>query len=166
VYTRKSTTKGLDRDFTSIDNQRQVCERFVDQMPGATLVTRSYDDGGYSGGTTDRPGLQQLLADVMARLVDCVVAYKYDRLGRSTIDCLRIFELFDRHGVRFISVTQQIDTSTSHGRMFVNNLLAHAQFERDLISERTRDKMRAARRRGQWTGGRPVLGYDLIDGKV
>ena len=115
IYTRKSTSKGLDRDFTSIDNQHQVCERFVEQMPGATLVARSYDDGGYSGGTTDRPGLQQLLADVRAGLVDCVVAYKYDRLGRSTIDCLRIFELFDYHGVRFISVTQQIDTSTSHG---------------------------------------------------
>ena len=161
IYTRKSTEKGLDRDFTSIDNQRQVCERFIGQVQGAVLVRGRYDDGGYSGGTTDRPGLQQLLADIKAGLVDCVVAYKYDRLGRSMIDCLRIFEFFEKHGVRFISVTQQIDTSTSHGRMFVNNLLSHAQFERDLISERTRDKMRAARRRGQWTGGRPPLGYDV-----
>ena len=160
IYTRKSTEKGLDRDFTSIDNQRQTCERFVEQLEQTVMLSTRYDDGGYSGGTTDRPALQQLIADIKAGEVDCVVAYKYDRLGRSMIDCLRMFELFDKYDVRFVSVTQQIDTSTSHGRMFVNNLLSFAQYERDVISERTRDKMHAARRRGKWTGGRPVLGYD------
>ncbi len=164
IYTRKSTDAGLDRDFTSLDNQREACERFIADhaYEGLTAIPHRYDDGGFSGGNTDRPALQQLIRDVEAGVVDCVVAYKYDRLGRSMIDCLQLFQLFERLGVRFISVTQQIDTSTSHGRMFVNNLLSFAQYEREVISERTRDKIHAARRRGKWTGGRPPLGYDTI----
>ena len=125
------------------------------------MVADRFDDGGYTGGNMDRPALKRLLAAVESRSVDCVVVYKVDRLSRSLMDFARIIEVFDQNGVSFVSVTQQFNTTTSIGRLTLNILLSFAQFEREIISERTRDKMSAARRKGKWIGGHPVLGYDI-----
>jgi len=162
VYTRKSTDENLDLDFNSLDAQREAGEAYIASQKGDGWVCLPdrYDDGGYTGGNMDRPALGRLLADVEAGKVDCVAVYKVDRISRSLMDFARMMEVFDRHSVAFVSVTQHFNTATSMGRLILNVLLSFAQFEREIISERTRDKIAAARRKGKWTGGPPVLGYD------
>jgi len=166
IYTRKSTEEGLEQEFNSLDAQRESAENFIASQKSAGWVCSGerYDDGGFSGGNAERPALRQLLADIQAGLVDCVVVYKVDRLSRSLLDFARMMETFERHGVSFVSVTQQFNTAHSMGRLTLNILLSFAQFEREIISERTRDKIAAARKKGLWAGGRPVLGYDLVPG--
>lgn len=163
IYTRKSAEEGLDQDFNSLDAQREAAEAFIRSQRGEGLVAlpERYDDGGFSGGNRDRPALERLLSDVRERAVDCVVVYKVDRLSRSLIDFAHIIEIFDKRNVSFVSVTQQFNTTNSLGRLTLNILLSFAQFEREIIAERTRDKMSAARRKGKWIGGRPMLGYDI-----
>jgi site-specific DNA recombinase len=163
IYTRKSTDEGLDRDFNSLDAQRESAEAFIrsQQHEGWIALPEYYDDGGFTGGNMERPALKRLLADVRAGKVDCIVVYKVDRLSRSLIDFARIIEVLEGHGATFVSVTQQFNTTHSMGRLTLNILLSFAQFEREVIAERTRDKMSAARRRGKWVGGMPVLGYDV-----
>jgi len=163
VYTRKSTEEGLQQEFNSLDAQREAAEAFITSQRGEgwQVVAEHFDDGGYTGANMDRPALKRLLGAVEAREVDCVVVYKVDRLSRSLMDFARIVEVFDQNGVSFVSVTQQFNTTTSIGRLTLNILLSFAQFEREIISERTRDKMSAARRKGKWIGGHPVLGYDI-----
>ena len=163
VYTRKSTDEGLNQDFNSLDAQRESGEAYIRSQAGEgwTLLPEQYDDGGYTGANMERPALRRLLADVKADKVDCVVVYKVDRLTRSLFDFARIVEVLDKQGVSFVAVTQQFNTTTSLGRLTLNILLSFAQFEREIISERTRDKQIAARRKGKWTGGHLPLGYDL-----
>ena len=163
IYTRKSTDEGLDQNFNSLDAQREAGEAFILSQRGEGLVTLSehYDDVGLSGGNMERPALQRLLRDIRGGAVDCVVVYKVDRLSRSLIDFARIIETFEEHNVSLVSVTQQFNTTNSLGRLTLNILLSFAQFEREIIAERTRDKMSAARRKGKWTGGHPMLGYDI-----
>lgn len=163
IYTRKSTEEGLSQDFNSLDAQRESAEFYI-QSQGWVCLPDRYDDGGFTGANTDRPGLKGLMADVEAGLIDCVLVYKVDRLSRSLVDFGRLMETFEKHGVAFAAVTQNFNTSTSMGRLTLNILLSFSQFERELISERTRDKIAGARRRGKWAGGRPVLGYDLVPG--
>lgn len=166
VYTRKSTEEGLEKEFNSLDAQRESGEAFVASMKheGWVLLPERYDDGGYTGGNVERPALKRLMAAIDRGEVDCLVVYKVDRLSRSLLDFARMMEVFDRRGVSFVSVTQQFNTTHSMGRLTLNILLSFAQFEREIISERTRDKIAAARRKGKWSGGRPVLGYDLLPG--
>ena len=163
IYTRKSTEEGLDQDFNSLQAQREAAESYIQSQKqlGLALLSDHYDDGGFSGSNLDRPALQRLLEDIEARRVDCVVVYKVDRLSRSLLDFARLVDRFDQRSVSFVSVTQQFNTTTSLGRLTLNILLSFAQFEREIISERTRDKMSAARRKGKWVGGTPVLGYDI-----
>jgi site-specific DNA recombinase len=163
IYTRKSTEEGLEQEFNSLHAQRESGESFIASMrhEGWTCLPHRYDDGGFTGGNIERPALKQLLADIEAGQIDCVVVYKVDRLSRSLLDFARLMEIFDRKKVTFVSVTQQFNTVHSMGRLTLNILLSFAQFEREIISERTRDKIAAARRKGKWAGGRPVLGYDL-----
>src|SRR5438874_7637623 len=163
IYTRKSTEEGLEQEFNTLQAQREAAEAYIlsQKQNGWHTLIDSYDDGGFSGASLDRPALQQLLADIQARQVDCIVVYKVDRLSRSLIDFARLLFLFDKRGVSFVSVTQEFNTSTSMGRLTLHILLSFAQFERELISERTRDKMTAARRKGKWVGGTPVLGYNI-----
>src|SRR5271156_4261619 len=163
IYTRKSTEEGLQQEFNSLDAQREASEAFIasQKNEGWQVITDHFDDGGYTGGNMDRPALRRLLAAVEARSVDCVVVYKVDRLSRSLLDFARIVEIFDRNGVNFAAVTQQFNTTNSIGRLTLNILLSFAQFEREIISERTRDKLSAARRKGKWIGGWPVLGYNV-----
>jgi site-specific DNA recombinase len=163
IYTRKSTEEGLDQDFNSLEAQREAAIAYIQSQKhlGWIVVADHYDDGGFSGGNLDRPALEQLLDDIDARRVDCVVVYKVDRLSRSLLDFARLMDSFDQRSVSFVSVTQHFNTTTSLGRLTLNILLSFAQFERELISERTRDKMSAARRKGKWVGGTPVLGYDV-----
>ena len=163
IYTRKSTEEGLEQEFNSLDAQREASEAYIQSQKhlGWALVPKRYDDGGFSGGTLERPALHCLLDDIEAKRVDCVVVYKVDRLSRSLLDFARLMDRFDQHSVSFVSVTQQFNTTTSLGRLTLNILLSFAQFEREIISERTRDKMSAARRKGKWVGGTPVLGYDV-----
>lgn len=162
IYTRKSTEEGLDAEFNSLDAQREAGEAFVasQRHEGWVLSPERYDDGGFSGGSIERPALQRLLADVSANRVDCVVVYKVDRLSRSLLDFARLMDQFDRRKVSFVAVTQQFNSATSMGRLVLNVLLSFAQFEREIIGERTRDKMAAMRRKGKWSGGLPPLGYD------
>jgi site-specific DNA recombinase len=166
IYTRKSTEEGLDQDFNSLDAQREAAEAFIQSQrrEGWALLPDRYDDGGFTGANMERPALQQLLKAVEEGKVDCVVVYKVDRLSRSLIDFTRILSLLEKHNVGFVAVTQQFNTSTSLGRLTLNILLSFAQFERELIGERTRDKMSAARKKGKWVGGCPVLGYDVDPG--
>jgi DNA invertase Pin-like site-specific DNA recombinase len=161
VYTRKSTEEGLDRAFNTLDAQREACEAFIasQRAEGWTLVPDRYDDGGFSGGSLDRPALQRLLADIEAGLVDVVVVYKIDRLSRSLMDFAKLVEVFDAHEVTFVSVTQSFNTTTSMGRLTLNILLSFAQFEREVIGERIRDKVAASKARGMWMGGKVPLGY-------
>ena len=168
IYTRKSTEDGLEQEFNSLDAQREAGEAYIKSQAseGWVLVPTAYDDGGYSGGNVERPALQRLLADIEAGKVDAVVVYKVDRLSRSLLDFAKMMEVFDRRHVSFVSVTQQINTGTSMGRLVLNVLLSFAQFEREIISERTRDKIAATKRKGKWCGGRPVLGYDVVDTKL
>jgi len=163
IYTRKSTEEGLEQAFNTLDAQRESAEAFINsqRQEGWTALPRKYDDGGYTGANMDRPALKQLLADVQSGAVNCVVVYKVDRLSRSLLDFSRIMEILDKHGATFVSVTQQFNTTSSMGRLTLNVLLSFAQFEREMISERTRDKMGAARRKGKWVGGVPVIGYDV-----
>jgi site-specific DNA recombinase len=166
IYTRKSTEEGLDQEFNSLDSQREAAEAFIQSQrrEGWIALPESYDDGGFTGANMDRPALTRLLHAVEAGEVDCVVVYKVDRLSRSLLDFTRMLSLFEKHQVSFVAVTQQFNTSTSLGRLTLNILLSFAQFERELIGERTRDKMSAARRKGKWVGGCPVLGYDVDPG--
>jgi site-specific DNA recombinase len=163
IYTRKSTEEGLGQDFNSLDAQRDSGEAFIRSQAGEgwTLLPVQYDDGGYTGANMERPAMRRLLADVQAKKVDCVVVYKVDRLSRSIRDFAKIMEILDAQGATFVSVTQQFNTTTSLGRLTLNILLSFAQFEREIISERTRDKQVLARKRGKWTGGHLPLGYDL-----
>jgi DNA invertase Pin-like site-specific DNA recombinase len=168
VYTRKSSEEGLDMEFNSLDAQRESCEAYVaSQKPeGWVLVPDGYDDGGFSGGTLERPALRRLLADIEAGRVDVIVVYKIDRLSRSLMDFAKLVEVFDRKGVTFVSVTQSFNTTTSMGRLTLNILLSFAQFEREVIGERIRDKFAASRKKGMWMGGWAPLGYDIKDRKL
>lgn len=168
IYTRKSTEEGLAQEFNSLDAQREAAEAYIksQQQEGWICLAARYDDGGFTGGNIERPALQELLAAIEAGGIDCVVVYKVDRLSRSLLDFARLMEVFERQGVSFVSVTQQFSTTNSMGRLTLNILLSFAQFEREIISERTRDKMAATRRKGKWAGGPPVLGYDVIDRKL
>jgi site-specific DNA recombinase len=163
IYTRKSTDDGLEQDFNSLDAQREGAEAYIasQRQEGWVCLPARYDDGGYTGATLDRPALTRLLADIQAGHVDSVVVYKVDRLSRSLLDFSKMMETFDRYHVSFVAVTQQFNTATSMGRLVLNVLLSFAQFEREIIAERTRDKIAAARRKGKWSGGHPLLGYDL-----
>ncbi len=168
VYTRKSSEEGLDMEFNSLDAQREACEAYIaSQKPeGWVLVPDRYDDGGISGATLERPGLQRLLADIEARRIDVVVVYKIDRLSRALMDFAKLVEVFDRNNVTFVSVTQSFNTTTSMGRLTLNILLSFAQFEREVIGERIRDKFAASRKKGMWMGGYVPLGYDVKDRKL
>lgn len=163
IYTRKSTEEGLDMDFNSLDAQREAAEAFITSQrhEGWVVLPERYDDGGFTGGNMERPALKRLLAEVAAGKIDAIVVYKVDRLSRSLLDFSRIMETLDARGCSFVSVTQQFNTTHSMGRLTLNILLSFAQFEREIISERTRDKMSAARRKGKWVGGGIILGYDL-----
>jgi site-specific DNA recombinase len=168
IYTRVSTEHGLDQEFNSLDAQYEAASAYIKSQAhaGWTLVRSRYDDGGYSGGSTERPDLQRLLNDIRARKVDVIVVYKVDRLTRSLADFAKLVELFDAHGVSFVSVTQQFNTTTSMGRLTLNVLLSFAQFEREVTSERIRDKIAASKRKGLWVGGTLPLGYEMKDGKI
>ncbi|MCC6910145.1 MAG: recombinase family protein [Phycisphaerales bacterium] len=163
IYTRKSSEEGLEQEFNSLDAQREAGEAYVKSQTaeGWTCLPDRYDDGGYTGGNMERPALQRLMKDIEAGRVDTVVVYKVDRLSRSLLDFARMMQVFESRSVSFVSVTQSFNTSDSMGRLMLNVLLSFAQFEREIISERTRDKMAAARRKGKWVGGRPILGYDV-----
>lgn len=167
VYTRKSSEEGLEQEFNSLDAQRESGEAFIasQRAEGWVLVPERFDDGGYTGGNMERPALKRLMTAIDEARVDCVVVYKVDRLSRSLLDFARMMESFERRQVSFVSVTQQFNTSHSMGRLMLNVLLSFAQFEREIISERTRDKIAATRRKGKWSGGRPILGYD-VDAKT
>ena len=168
IYTRVSTDQGLDQDFNSLDAQHDASQAYIrsQQHAGWTLIRTKYDDGGFSGGNTDRPALQQLLNDVRAGKVDVIVVYKVDRLTRSLADFAKLVEQFDQQNVSFVSVTQQFNTTTSMGRLTLNVLLSFAQFEREVTSERIRDKIAASKRKGLWVGGIAPLGYDTKDRKI
>jgi site-specific DNA recombinase len=168
IYTRVSTDQGLDQDFNSLDAQYDASQAYIRSQAhaGWTLIRSRYDDGGFSGGSTERPALQRLLTDVRARKVDIIVVYKVDRLTRSLADFAKLVELFVSHGVSFVSVTQQFNTTTSMGRLTLNVLLSFAQFEREVTSERIRDKIAASKRKGLWVGGKAPLGYEAKDRKI
>jgi DNA invertase Pin-like site-specific DNA recombinase len=168
VYTRKSSEEGLEMAFSSLDAQREACEAYVasQRAEGWLLVADRYDDGGFSGGTLERPALKRLRSDIEAGKVDVVVVYKIDRLSRSLMDFSRLVEVFDEHKVTFVSVTQSFNTTTSMGRLTLNVLLSFAQFEREVIGERIRDKFAASRKRGIWMGGWAPLGYEVRDRKL
>jgi site-specific DNA recombinase len=165
VYTRKSSEEGLEQSFNSLDAQREACEAYIlsQRHEGWHAVSGRYDDGGFSGGNMERPGLKKLLDDIAAKRVDTVVVYKVDRLTRSLADFAKIVEQFDKQGISFVSVTQQFNTTTSMGRLTLNVLLSFAQFEREVTGERIRDKIAASKRKGMWMGGVVPLGYDLED---
>jgi DNA invertase Pin-like site-specific DNA recombinase len=168
VYTRKSSEEGLDMEFNSLDAQREACEAFIasQRAEGWVLVREHYDDGGISGGTLERPALKRLVADIQEGLIDVVVVYKIDRLSRSLVDFTKLVEVFDANSVTFVSVTQSFNTTTSMGRLTLNILLSFAQFEREVIGERIRDKVAASRKRGMWMGGFTPLGYDVRERKL
>src|SRR5271169_2504445 len=168
IYTRKSSDEGLEQDFNSLHAQREACEAFIKSQAGEgwRLVKTAYDDGGLSGGTMERPALQLLLADIGDGLIDIVVVYKVDRLTRSLADFAKMVELFDARGISFVAVTQQFNTTTSMGRLTLNVLLSFAQFEREVTSERIRDKIAASKRKGMWMGGVPPLGYDVRERRL
>jgi site-specific DNA recombinase len=168
IYTRKSSEEGLDMEFNSLEAQREACEAYVasQKAEGWAAIRERYDDGGFSGGTLERPALKQLIADIEAGLIDVIVVYKIDRLSRSLMDFAKLVEVFDRNSVTFVSVTQSFNTTTSMGRLTLNILLSFAQFEREVIGERIRDKFAASRKRGMWMGGFVPMGYDVKDRKL
>src|SRR6056297_2194615 len=168
IYTRKSSEEGLEQEFNSLHAQREACEAFIasQRSEGWVLVRDQYDDGGISGGTLERPGLQRLLEDIEDGLIDVVVVYKIDRLSRSLADFAKLVEVFDRNGVTFVSVTQSFNTTTSMGRLTLNILLSFAQFEREVTAERIRDKVAASRKKGMWMGGVPPYGYRVENRKL
>lgn len=163
VYTRKSTSEGLEQDFNSLDAQREAAISFIASQKSQLweYTGESYDDGGFSGGNIERPAFARLMRDVEDGCIDCIVVYKIDRLSRSLIDFVKIMDTFERKNVSLVSITQNFNTTTSMGRLTLNILLSFAQFERELVSERTSDKIAAARRKGKWTGGHRLLGYDI-----
>src|SRR6266403_6379601 len=163
IYTRVSSEHGLDQEFNSLDAQYDAASAYIKSQAhaGWALIRSRYDDGGYSGGSTDRPDLQRLLDDIRARKIDVIVVYKVDRLTRSLADFAKLVELFDAQGVSFVSVTQQFNTTTSMGRLTLNVLLSFAQLEREVTGERIRDKIEASKRKGMWMGGNLPLGYDV-----
>src|SRR5207237_9661454 len=163
IYTRKSTEEGMEQEFNSLDAQREASEAYIasQKNEGWTCLPTRYDDGGFTGGNMDRPALKRLLADIEAGQVDAIIVYKLDRFSRSLLDFAKMMETLDRHQVAFVSITQQFSTGTSMGRLVLNVLLSFAQFEREIIAERTRDKIAATRRKGKCTGGYPLLGYDV-----
>jgi DNA invertase Pin-like site-specific DNA recombinase len=165
IYTRKSSEEGLEQSFNSLDAQREACQAYIQsqRQEGWRALPAHYDDGGFSGGSMERPALRRLMADIQASRIDTVVVYKVDRLTRSLADFAKIVEAFDARGVSFVSVTQQFNTTTSMGRLTLNVLLSFAQFEREVTGERIRDKIAASKRKGMWMGGRVPLGYDLKD---
>ncbi|MGA7787949.1 MAG: recombinase family protein [Xanthobacteraceae bacterium] len=168
IYTRKSTDEGLEQAFNSLDAQREACAAYIQSQKheGWVVLPALYDDGGYSGGNLERPGLKRLLADIEAEQIDVVVVYKVDRLTRALSDFAKLVEVFDRRGVSFVSITQHFNTTTSMGRLTLNVLLSFAQFEREVIGERVRDKIAASKKKGMWMGGMPPLGYDVKDRKL
>jgi site-specific DNA recombinase len=168
IYTRVSTDAGLEQEFNSLDAQYEASQAYIRSQAhaGWMLIKTRYDDGGFSGGSTERPALQQLLADIRAHKINVIVVYKVDRLTRSLADFAKLVELFDAHDVSFVSVTQQFNTTTSMGRLTLNVLLSFAQFEREVTAERIRDKVAASKRKGLWVGGMVPLGYELKDGKL
>lgn len=168
IYTRKSTEHGLELEFNSLDAQREACEAYIKSQAsqGWRVLPRPYDDPAFSGGNLDRPALKQLLADIESGLIDVIVVYKIDRLTRSLADFAKLVETFDRKSISFVAVTQQFNTTSSMGRLTLNVLLSFAQFERELASERVRDKVAASRRKGKWTGGTVPLGYIAKDKKL
>src|SRR5665648_416312 len=168
IYTRVSTDQGLEQDFNSLDAQYEASQAYIRSQAhaGWTPLRMKYDDGGFSGGNTDRPALQRLLEDVRAGKIDIIVVYKVDRLTRSLADFAKLVELFDAHDVSFVSVTQSFNTTSSMGRLTLNVLLSFAQFEREVIGERVRDKIAASKRKGIWVGGPVPLGYRVIDKKL
>ncbi len=165
IYTRKSTTMGLEQEFNTLDAQREACERYVDSQEhhGWQAVPAHYDDGGFTGTNLERPAFQRLMDEVEAGQVDIVVVYKVDRLSRSLLDFAQVMGRFNQAGAAFVSVTQNFSTADAMGRLTLNMLMSFAEFEREMIAERTRDKIAAARRRGKWTGGPVPLGYDVVD---
>src|SRR6266576_279726 len=168
IYTRKSSDEGLEQAFNSLDAQREACAAFIlsQKHEGWTVLPMLYDDGGFSGGTLERPALKTLLADIEAGQIDAVVVYKVDRLTRALSDFAKLVDIFDRRGVSFVSITQQFNTTTSMGRLTLNMLLSFAQFEREIIGERVRDKIAASKKKAMWMGGMPPLGYDVKDRKL
>ena len=168
IYTRKSSDEGLDMEFNSLDAQREACEAYVasQRAEGWVALRDRYDDGGFSGGTLERPALKRLIGDIEAGLIDVVVVYKIDRLSRSLMDFAKLVEAFERNSVTFVSVTQSFNTTNSMGRLTLNILLSFAQFEREVIGERIRDKFAASRKRGMWMGGYAPLGYDVKERKL
>ena len=168
IYTRKSTSAGLEQAFNSLDAQREACAHYLQSQGQATwqVLPQAYDDGGFTGASLERPAFRQLMADVQVGLIDAVVVYKVDRLSRSLLDFARVMEVFNSKGVAFVSVTQNFSTADAIGRLTLNMLMSFAEFEREMIAERTRDKISAARRKGKWTGGIIPLGYDLVDHKL
>jgi site-specific DNA recombinase len=168
IYTRKSSDEGLEQAFNSLDAQREACAAFIQSQKheGWMVSPALYDDGGFSGGTLERPGLKRLLADIEASQIDVIVVYKVDRLTQALSDFAKLVEIFDRRGVSFVSITQQFNTTTSMGRLTLNVLLSFAQFEREVIGERVRDKIAASKKKGMWMGGMPALGYDVKDHKL
>ena len=168
VYTRKSTEEGLEQDFNSLDAQREACCSYIasQKAEGWIALSSHYDDGGYSGGTLDRPALKRLLVDIEDNKIDVVLVYKIDRLSRALLDFSKLVEVFDRTGVTFVSITQSFNTTTSMGRLTLNVLLSFAQFERELTGERIRDKVAASKKKGIWMGGNPPLGYDVAKRKL
>ena len=163
IYTRKSCEDGLEQEFNSLDAQRLSAENYIASQihENWRLISKHYDDGGYSGGNMNRPALQELFEDIKAGQIDMVVVYKIDRLSRSLFDFSKIVELFEKHNVGFVSVTQAFNTSTSSGKLMLNMLLSFAQYERELTGERIRDKFAAAKKLGLWMGGYAPLGYDI-----
>jgi len=168
IYTRKSSEEGLEQQFNSLQAQREACEAFISSQlhEGWVCLRAVYDDGGFSGATMERPALQRLLADITAGRVDTIVVYKIDRLTRSLADFAKIVEILDARGASFVSVTQQFNTTTSMGRLTLNVLLSFAQFEREVIGERIRDKIAASKKKGMWMGGVPPLGYRVQDHRL
>lgn len=168
IYTRKSTEEGLEQDFNSLQAQREACEAYIKSQKheGWQLVKTHYDDGGFSGGNMERPALRQLMRDIESGIIDIIVVYKVDRLSRSLHDFAKMVEVFDRHKVSFVSVTQQFNTTTSMGRLTLNVLLSFAQFEREVTGERIRDKIAASKKKGMWMGGVVPIGYDAKDRKL
>src|SRR5436309_1179605 len=168
VYTRKSSEEGLEQEFNSLHAQREACEAYIKshRHEGWVALSAAYDDGGFSGGNLQRPGLQRLLADVRAGRVDVIVTYKVDRLTRSLGDFARLIEILDAHHVSFVSVTQQFNTTSSMGRLTLNVPLSFAQFEHEVTGERIRDKIAASKQKGMWMGGNPPLGYDAQERKL
>lgn len=163
IYTRKSTEKGLEQDFNSLDAQREACEAYIasQRHEGWVCLSECYDDGGFSGGNMDRPALRKLIQDIKNGRVDAIVVYKIDRISRSLLDFAKLMELFEQHNVSFTSITQQFSTTTAMGRLTLNVLLSFAEFERAITTERIRDKIAGAKRRGKYLGGTPAIGYDV-----